>query len=68
MGAYRKSIQSDPEYAQAYKNLGLLYRDMRKNTDALAMLTRARELFLKDENVDELPLLDALLSDLRDIT
>lgn len=68
VSAYRKSIESHPEYAQAYKNLGLLYRDLSKNAEALATLTRARELFLRDEDANEIPLLNALLDDLLGMT
>jgi beta-barrel assembly-enhancing protease len=40
LDAYKKAIQQDPSYAKAYREIGLLFRDLKRNEEATAALAR----------------------------
>ncbi len=44
---YRAAIKINPDYAEAYGNLGFLYIEMGKKEEAKKELQKAKELFKK---------------------
>ena len=64
MEAYQKAIELNPDYAQAYNNLGTVFADLEQFEDAIAAYERALEI---DPNFqaaqDNLALIEAALNE-----
>ena len=58
---YKKAIELKPGYASAYENLGIIYRNLGRNSLAKEYLSKAMELFRARGKQSEVDNIEKLL-------
>jgi len=61
---YRTAIKINPDDAEVYANLGLLYIEMGKKEEAKKELQKAKELFKKQGREEDVIKIEDILKDL----